>query len=423
MTATAAPEAAPALDLTAQQQAVLTSLAHEARRQLPRLTAHAVKVITDQIGDYYGVRGVVLDDDLRTVIRASLAGMLDVLGGARSAGAEDLSVALFTGRRRAEQGVPLEAALQAFQLVGREMLSTLLACARARPPHELATFLGIATVAFDVVDTYSQAMVEGYRQAESLMDRLGSQQREAVLDALLDGAGAGPTDMAQSAALLGLPPHGPYALLLCTRDPVGPAATGAVRDICAAHHLSSVWCIRGDTELGVVALGRTSPSRLLEQMRPAVCGRLGLSSVFDSLRELPEAHRLAKLALRTVEPMGKGLAWIDERLVEAMVVASPDLSGRLAARALGGVLALRDPDRRLLLETLSAWYECDRSATLAAGRLNCHRNTVLNRLRRIEELIGVSLDHHSGLIACYIALVVLRLLPWEAAGEPPAVRA
>jgi len=101
--------------------------------------------------------------------------------------------------------------------------------------------------------------------------------------------------------LLGLPPHGPYALLLCTVDPIEPTATSAVRDICAAHHLASVWCVRGDTELGIVALGRTTPARLLEQLRPAVCGRLGLSSVFNSLHEVPEAHRMAGIALRTVE--------------------------------------------------------------------------------------------------------------------------
>jgi hypothetical protein len=418
ITTTTVTEATPALDLDARQREVLTSLAHEAERQLPRLTAQAMKVIMNRVGDYYGARGIVLADDLRTVTRANLVGMLDVLSSARCAGAEDLSVALFTGRRRAEQGVPLEAALHAFRLAGRELLSALLACARARPPHELATFLGIVTVAFDIVDTYSQALVEGYRHAESLLDRCDSQRREAVLDVLLGGADAGPTDLAQSAALLGLPAQGPYALLLCTVDPIGPTATSAVRDICAAHHLASVWCIRGDTELGIVALGRTTPTRLLEQLRPAVCGRLGLSSVFNSLHEVPEAHRLAGLALRTVEPEGKGLAWIEERLLEAIVVSSPDLSGRLTSRTLGGVLALREPDRGLLLETLSAWFECDRSAVLAARRLNCHRNTVLNRLRHIEELIGVSLDHHSGLIACYIALVVLRLLPWEAARKP-----
>src|ERR1700738_3246819 len=134
MTATTVTEAAPTLDLDAQQKAVLTSVAQEAERQLPWLTAQAVTVITNRVGDYYGARGIVLADDLRTVTRANLVGMLDVLGGARCAGAEDLSVALFTGRRRAEQGVPLEAALHAFRLAGREMLSTLLACARARPP-------------------------------------------------------------------------------------------------------------------------------------------------------------------------------------------------------------------------------------------------------------------------------------------------
>lgn len=411
---TAAPQ------LSRQQRAVLSSLTREVERQLPELTARAVRTITGRIGDSYGARGIVVADDLRSVTHANFAGMLRVLSGARGAGADDLSVALSTGRRRAEQGVPLEAVLHAFRLAGQELLSALLACARARPPHELTAFLGIATVAFDVVDTFSQAVVQGYRQTEGLLAERSSRRREAIMEALLEGTDAAPDELAEHASLLGLPPQGPYVFALCALDLGGRHGTTAPRDTCAAHNLASVWCTRGEVELGIVALGRTTPARLLEHLRQAVGGRLGVSSVFESLHEVPEAYRLAAIALRTLEPDAPGVAWIEERLLEAMVVSSPDLSGRLASHTLGRVLALRRSDRELLLETLSAWYESNRSASAAARQLYCHRNTVLNRLRRIEELIGASLEHHDGLIACYIALTALRLLPRETAREPAA---
>ena len=401
--------------LSRQQRAVLSSLAGQVQGQLPELTARAVRTITDRIGDAYGARGIVTADDLRSVTGANFAGMLAVLGGARAAGADDLAVAFSTGRRRAEQGVALEAVLHAFRLAGQELLSALLACARARPPQQLAAFLGIATDAFDVVDTFSQAVVQGYRQAEAALAERASRRREAVLEALLDGADATADELARHACLLGLPPHGPYVFVLVTLDLGARHAAAGVRDVCAALGLACAWYPRGEADLGIVALGRTAPSRLLEHLRAAGGGRIAVSCVFGSLQEVPEAYRLAAIALRTVGPDAPAVAWIEERLLEAMVVSSPELSGRLASRTLAAVLALRESDRELLLETLSVWYECDRSASAAARRLYCHRNTVLNRLRRIEELIGTSLDHHDGLIACHIALMALRLLPGETA--------
>ncbi|HEV2347690.1 MAG TPA: helix-turn-helix domain-containing protein [Actinocrinis sp.] len=415
--------AARPADIDPGHPAVLGSLAKETRRQLPELTARAVKVITDRVGDIYGARGIVIADDLRSVTEANMAGMLDVIAGSRSAGPDDLYVPLSTGRRRAEQGVPLEAVLHAFRLGGQELLSALLTRARGRTPEELAVFLEHATVAFDVVDTYSQAVVEGYRQAETQLQCRGSRRRQAVFDSLLDGVEAEPAALGEHASVLGLPESGPYVLVVYHFELADQFAPTAARDVCAARGLVSAWRTRGDTEVGIVSLGRTPPARLMEHLRSAVAGRLGLSSVFDSLRDVPEAYRLAVIALRTVETEPKGIAWIEERLLEAMVVSSPDLSGRLALRTLGRVLALRKPDRELLLDTLSAWYECGRSANVAAARLYCHRNTVLNRLKRIEELIGVSLDDHNGLITCYIALVVLRLLPQKAVRQPATVRA
>jgi hypothetical protein len=412
------PGAAPGL--RPEQRAVLTSLAEEALGELDELTARAVQAITSRAADVYGARGIVIAADLRSMTRTNCASMLGVLAGSRTAGPGDLALPLSAGRRRAEQAVPLEAALHAFRLGGQEVMSTLLACARRRTAAELATFLEITSVPFDIVDMYSQAVVEGYRQSETQTERGVSRRRQAALDSLLDGTEADP---AACAAVLGLPAQGPYALVVCALQPPDGHAATAPRDVLAAHGLASAWRLREDCEVGIVALGGAVPARVLDQLRASATGRLGLSGAFDSLHGVPDAHRLAAVALRTVEPGEPGIAWIEERLLEAMVVSSPDLAGQLASRTLGRLLALREPDRDLLLETLSTWFECDRSAGAAAGRLYCHRNTVLNRLRRVEEVIGRSLDHHNGVIDCYIALLVLRLLPQESARMLAAARA
>jgi DNA-binding PucR family transcriptional regulator len=44
----------------------------------------------------------------------------------------------------------------------------------------------------------------------------------------------------------------------------------------------------------------------------------------------------------------------------------------------------------VLVETLTTWFDCARSAERAAEALVCHPNTVRYRLRRLEELTGRS---------------------------------
>jgi sugar diacid utilization regulator len=48
---------------------------------------------------------------------------------------------------------------------------------------------------------------------------------------------------------------------------------------------------------------------------------------------------------------------------------------------------------------------------VAAERLFCHRNTVLNRLRRAEGLMGLDLSRPQDLTTLIVVLESLRLLP------------
>jgi DNA-binding PucR family transcriptional regulator len=98
----------------------------------------------------------------------------------------------------------------------------------------------------------------------------------------------------------------------------------------------------------------------------------------------------------------------DDRLPEALVAARPRLARRLAAKTLGRVLDLDDEERQVLLETLQAWFRADRSATRAGELLYCHRNTVLNRLRKLEQLTGASLEDDRHQLSCRLALMAYR---------------
>ncbi|MCC0099720.1 helix-turn-helix domain-containing protein [Streptomyces flavotricini] len=67
------------------------------------------------------------------------------------------------------------------------------------------------------------------------------------------------------------------------------------------------------------------------------------------------------------------------------------------------MLALPAEDRRVLLTTLGTWLTCQGSTTYAAQRLYCHRNTVSNRLRRLERLTGRTLSDPAHVVELALA--------------------
>ena len=79
----------------------------------------------------------------------------------------------------------------------------------------------------------------------------------------------------------------------------------------------------------------------------------------------------------------------DVRLPELLLARSPRLARRLAERVFEPLVAAGRPDLVQTLELL-AEHGFERGATAAA--LPVHRNTLLQRIARIEELTGLDLD-------------------------------
>ncbi|MFJ6512580.1 PucR family transcriptional regulator [Streptomyces sp. NPDC091406] len=162
-------------------------------------------------------------------------------------------------------------------------------------------------------------------------------------------------------------------------------------------------------EVAVVLLGPAGPARAAARLRELGAGPGGVSPVVASPAELGAARRLAGTALLTCEPGSREIVRLDERLPAALLVSRPELSTRLLAEVFGPLLTLVPAERSLLVETLETWLECGGSVGRAAARLGCHRNTVFNRLRRLERLTARSLSRPRELVDLVLALDVLRL--------------
>ncbi|MFI2369614.1 helix-turn-helix domain-containing protein [Streptomyces sp. NPDC018833] len=153
----------------------------------------------------------------------------------------------------------------------------------------------------------------------------------------------------------------------------------------------------------------TTPAELAARLDVPPGVRVGISPVVTGLAAVGEARGYAEIALRAC-PRDGGVVLLDEHLPAALVVTSPNLGRALADRVLGPLGCIDPADRELLVETLTAWLRSDGSAQRAAKLLYCHRNTVLNRLRRFEQLTGRSLSRPSDVVEVSLALTAARLL-------------
>src|SRR3954452_21296148 len=96
-------------------------------------------------------------------------------------------------------------------------------------------------------------------------------------------------------------------------------------------------------------------------LRAMAAGPVGVSAVVEGAAAAGSAYRLAEAAART-RPSGSAcVAAIDERLPEALLTNSPEISSRLVGQSLGGLLELPGDEREVLLDTLAAFLASDGS--------------------------------------------------------------
>lgn len=393
---------------------VLPLLVEALIRRVPRYV--------DELADLAAAREVAYVGDLpapeaQRSLREHVMGFLRCLAGRQPPDAQALAVPMAWGRRRAEEGVPLESVLRVHRLATQLLWEKLFDEAQAHAPGTLHRLLDESGRVWEGLDAYSQALADGYRQGEA-DGRRSRDRRDALIDALVEGRGVEPAIAAEAQLTFGLPAQGRFVAVAVDTAAPGererPQLTPALPD----DAVTVAWRTRGDREIGIVELGRTPLRRLVDWLSAGRARRVGVSSEVDALADLAVAHHFAVTALQTLPAGTAGVAAFDDRLLEALPVTSPHVARRLARHTFGRLLDCEPDERDSLLATLDAWFGGGCSAARAAERLHCHRNTVLNRLRRVESLTGRPLDDDRHHLACRMALLALRTLPEEPERHP-----
>ncbi|WP_307796837.1 PucR family transcriptional regulator [Actinomadura barringtoniae] len=376
-------------------------------RLAPRLTDLADRLLAEIVVGECWDRPAELRDDLWQVCHVGLGhGVATILDPDR--GRADLEWAERLGRRRAEQGQPLDQLLRSYRLAGRVFWEAVVDIVSEDDPAHVPVLVRQATRTWHTIDELSSAAAAAYHRTEYDLLRSSEERTAAVVDALLEGRGTEGALLTTAAEALGLPVRGRYAVVvigvpLPPEPPEPPDGEGG--------GLRFFWRLRADTRVAVVALGPATLDDLTETLRPYVAGHAGVSAVVDGLAELGTARHQAELAIRTCCSSEPEIALLDRRLPDALIVSEPRLAGRLGRIRLGPLLELDAAYRDVLLDTFATWLECDGSAAAAAPLLYCHHNTVLNRLRRLERLTGCALTRPRDLVELVLALSAVRLLP------------
>jgi PucR family transcriptional regulator, purine catabolism regulatory protein len=264
-------------------------------------------------------------------------------------------------------------------------------------------------------------------------ESLERQAHRTILGAFLGHGYADPADAEARARALGVPVAGRRLLPVVIRlaragtGPGGPAGleaqaralqvADAAAAACRAGRVPALVGSLDDTRVGaLLALPpRADPEavlgRLAGQLRRRLGGDdvIGAGSVVDSVPEVQrsflEAEQVAEVAARS----GAGLAFYrlpDLRLRGLLHLLRDDPRVQaFAERELGPLLRHDAASGGQLLAALTAYLEAGGNKAEAAKRAHLARPTMYERLRRIEAVLGVSLDSAQSRTSLHVAVM------------------
>jgi hypothetical protein len=301
-----------------------------------------------------------------------------------------------TGRLRARQGVPMERVLSSYTVGTRLIWEALL--------DEVVRVAGRRL--WSALDVQNATMAEAYREERDQVQRRDQHRILSIVDGLLEGRGADPEYAAESRDVLGFEPDEELVCVVVRTESSTGGPLRAPQEQLERVGVRSHWNVRGGTHVGLVPMGQLDPTRLVRSLEASTTGRVGVAPVQEGLAGVTAAYRLACRAAETVAPGTNAVVHAHERLPEVLLGASPEIAGLLVEETLGPVLALPERQSEQLLETLTSMLAHSNSPKHAAEELYCHRNTVIYRLRQIEELTGHDLSVPRTRLHMALALMV-----------------
>ena len=349
---------------------------------------------------------IVTVDDLRETCRANLTLVFSRLAGHSKITTEAPAL---TGRRRAEQGMPLPTTLRAYRIGGRFIWEVLLRHADTSAVTQEALLQAAGDV-WAIIDDYSESVSEAFRDTITEQARRDTQVRTAVLSSLFDGHITDIAQISDAATVLRLPLRGSFVVVAAQTRRPGEETLPRVEQSLQRREIASAWRLDDQYQIGILSLpARVKVDLVSAELAVLAVGAVGMSGSYTSLEATPQARRQAEIACLSATPETTELVRYEQHPVATLLAGAPEAAMALIRGVLAPLLALAPVDRDLLLETLRSWYANDGSAAAVGSALHVHRNTVRYRLRRVETLTGRSLTNPTAVGELHIALEASRI--------------
>ncbi|MFC9219237.1 PucR family transcriptional regulator [Streptomyces hygroscopicus] len=370
--------------------------------RLPELTAEAMAQTREAEPAY---RDLVPFSDHQEGAERTIAFLLHHIAGHQIA-PELADVPEHTGRHRCAQGIPLEAVLHCFRIDFQVVWAAMLATIEDDPERRPRAFLAGAARIWQVIDLMSSRVADAYRLTEQRAIR----HRELLLDSLLRGNMPPGEIASRIAGEYGFSETTTFAVICAEPAANGQPSLPRPTQLLAAAGLRSAWCTDSTGQLGIVKLTEGGPRFAAAALRDHAKARVGVGPATTGLAACRGSLWLARAALNTLRPGQAAVAVLPDRLPAAFTASSPELARYLVDDVLGPLKSLRLTERERLLEALFAYLDCQGAIDRTASRLHLHRNTVHQRLRRLQQITGRDLADPRQLTEIVLAAEAAQLI-------------
>ncbi|MFK0002989.1 PucR family transcriptional regulator [Paenarthrobacter sp. NPDC090522] len=305
------------------------------------------------------------------------------------------------GSKRARAGIPPESLTSAVRLDFSILWAELLEIAK---PEDAILLASRVDQVWRVVDEFATRTHTSYLTERVRMAQEESSIQREFIARLFNQSTPSLETSAQVASALGINPESRFALVAASGDP-GARLRAAASQFGSNQHSRQRLFLHesgGNTYVfwTLPPLRSRAPENRGElhgpdaerhQLPPGVVDvPCGYVPEVLGLRALPAAARTAEslaalLRPRDAGPLSAGSAWA--RLAQQNL---QDAGLDLAAELEDALAECKGGERERLLETVRN-YLTTGNVTLTSEQLFCHRNTILNRLNRFQELTGIDL--------------------------------
>jgi hypothetical protein len=249
-------------------------------------------------------------------------------------------------------------------------------------------------VLWKAVDDFAIRVQRGYVDQRLAMARTSTLEQQQSLSDVFSGEPT-PTSVRRATQILGLDEAATYWVIGVAGEDAGRSVT---RRLLSRHHAALDYVNRGVTLILVAADGRwTDDESVVADLLPGLEGAVAPRSV-----PLSEVHRAAA-TVRMLVDLDTKATTLRRSWAQLSITQLSEVIEDLRGYVLGPLHDLHDCE--LIIETIQVFADSGSVADTASA-LYCHRNTVMNRIRRFEEATGISLRSPRSL-----AMVQLCLLP------------